>query len=62
MFSQFYSFKLDSTMLLMPPVKFTVPEDAGRVSDPDPDSVRSGDPDPNSESRSGFKRAKMTHK
>jgi hypothetical protein len=28
----------------------------------DPDSIRSGDPDPYSESRSGSRRAKMTHK
>jgi hypothetical protein len=31
-----------------------------RVSDPDPDSIRSVDPDPDSKSRS--RRAKMTHK
>jgi hypothetical protein len=28
----------------------------------DPDSIRSVDPDPDSESRSGSRRAKMTHK
>jgi hypothetical protein len=35
-----------------------------RVSDPDPDSIRSVDPDqdPYSESGSGSRRAKMTHK
>jgi hypothetical protein len=31
-----------------------------RVSDPDPDSIRSVDPDPYS--RSGSRKAKMTHK
>ncbi len=34
----------------------------GRVSDPDPDSFRSVEPDPYSESGSGSRRAKMTHK
>jgi hypothetical protein len=35
-----------------------------RVSDPDPDLIRSADPDPDpySESGSGSRRAKMTHK
>ncbi len=32
-----------------------------RISDPDPDSMRSVDPDPFSESGFGFRRAKMTH-
>jgi hypothetical protein len=35
---------------------------SGRVADPDPDSIRSVDPDPDSESVSGSRRAKMTHK
>jgi hypothetical protein len=33
-----------------------------RVLDPDPDSIRPVDPDPYSESGSGSRRAKMTHK
>jgi hypothetical protein len=33
-----------------------------RVSVPDPDSIRSVDPDSESGSRSGFRRAKITHK
>jgi hypothetical protein len=34
----------------------------GRVSDPDPYSIGPVDPDPYSESGSGSRRAKMTHK
>ncbi len=33
-----------------------------RVSDPDPDSIRSVDPDPDPYSESGSRRAKITHK
>jgi hypothetical protein len=38
----------------------TIPQGCG--SGLDPDSIRSVDPDPNSESGSGSRRAKMTHK
>jgi hypothetical protein len=33
-----------------------------KISVPDPDSIRSVVPDPDSESRSGSRRAKITHK
>jgi hypothetical protein len=39
-----------------------MPQGFGSGSGSDPDSIRSVDPDPYSESGSGSRRAKMTHK